>query len=98
MSCNPHFVLEKLELFSRLPYRYHCHTCGLTNGQGMCSVCAQVCHKGTMINLDGNSRFVSPNVLSFSEIAWFCVNFFIFCHGKSVVLVDLCVYKLFLIL
>ena len=24
---------------------YHCHTCGLVDGTGACSVCAKVCHK-----------------------------------------------------
>lgn len=24
---------------------YHCHTCGMIEGVGVCSVCAQVCHK-----------------------------------------------------
>eukprot|EP00731_Ephydatia_muelleri_P027266 Em0019g139a len=25
---------------------YHCHTCKLVDGSGMCSICAKVCHKG----------------------------------------------------
>lgn len=27
-------------------YRYHCHTCKLVDGTGVCTVCAKVCHKG----------------------------------------------------
>lgn len=26
--------------------RYHCHTCKLVDGTGVCTVCAKVCHKG----------------------------------------------------
>ncbi|ESN92600.1 hypothetical protein HELRODRAFT_189522 [Helobdella robusta] len=26
--------------------RYHCHTCKMVDGVGVCSVCARVCHKG----------------------------------------------------
>ena len=26
-------------------YRYHCHTCKLVDGTGVCTVCAKVCHK-----------------------------------------------------
>ena len=25
--------------------RYHCFTCGMVDGVGVCSVCAKVCHK-----------------------------------------------------
>lgn len=25
---------------------YHCHTCGMVDGVGVCSICARVCHKG----------------------------------------------------
>lgn len=25
---------------------YHCHTCGMIDGEGACTVCAKVCHKG----------------------------------------------------
>ena len=25
--------------------RYHCHTCKMVDGIGVCSVCAKVCHK-----------------------------------------------------
>lgn len=25
---------------------YHCHTCGMVDGVGVCSVCAKVCHRG----------------------------------------------------
>lgn len=27
------------------PYRYHCHTCKMVDGVGVCTVCAKVCHK-----------------------------------------------------
>lgn len=26
-------------------YRYHCHTCKMVDGVGVCTVCAKVCHK-----------------------------------------------------
>jgi len=25
---------------------YHCHTCNMTEGVGVCTVCARVCHRG----------------------------------------------------
>ena len=25
---------------------YHCHTCGMVDGVGVCTICARVCHKG----------------------------------------------------
>jgi E3 ubiquitin-protein ligase UBR4 len=25
---------------------YHCHTCGMVDGVGVCSICARVCHRG----------------------------------------------------
>lgn len=25
---------------------YHCHTCNMVNGVGVCTVCARVCHRG----------------------------------------------------
>jgi len=28
---------------------YHCHTCKLVDGVGMCSICAKVCHKGHVV-------------------------------------------------
>lgn len=28
-----------------LPCRYHCHTCKMVDGVGVCTVCAKVCHK-----------------------------------------------------
>lgn len=30
-----------MTLFSR----YHCHTCKMVDGVGVCTVCAKVCHK-----------------------------------------------------
>ena len=26
-------------------FRYHCHTCKMVDGVGVCTVCAKVCHK-----------------------------------------------------
>lgn len=26
-------------------HRYHCHTCKMVDGVGVCTVCAKVCHK-----------------------------------------------------
>lgn len=26
-------------------YRYHCHTCKMIDGVGVCTICAKVCHK-----------------------------------------------------
>ena len=31
---------------SSLIYRYHCHTCKMVDGVGVCTICAKVCHKG----------------------------------------------------
>ena len=28
-----------------VPCRYHCHTCKMVDGVGVCTVCAKVCHK-----------------------------------------------------
>jgi len=36
---------------------YFCYTCELTNSKGMCSVCAQVCHKGHDVVYSRYSRF-----------------------------------------
>jgi len=33
-------------VFDPYPFRYHCHTCKLVDGTGVCTVCAKVCHKG----------------------------------------------------
>ncbi len=24
---------------------YHCHTCGMVDGEGVCTICAKVCHR-----------------------------------------------------
>ena len=26
--------------------RYHCHTCKMVDGVGVCTICAKVCHRG----------------------------------------------------
>jgi len=36
---------------------YFCYTCGLSGSEGMCSICAQVCHKGHEISYSRRSRF-----------------------------------------
>lgn len=36
---------------------YFCHTCGLTGSEGVCVVCAAVCHAGHDISYSRNSRF-----------------------------------------
>ena len=33
---------------------YHCHTCKLVDGVGMCSICAKVCHKVSKSERPGN--------------------------------------------
>jgi E3 ubiquitin-protein ligase UBR4 len=32
-------------MLKNLHFRYHCHTCKMVDGVGVCSVCARVCHK-----------------------------------------------------
>ena len=36
---------------------YHCYTCDLTFSEGVCSVCAKVCHKGHDLSYARKSRF-----------------------------------------
>lgn len=36
---------------------YYCYTCGLTFSEGVCSVCAKVCHKGHEVSYSRKSRF-----------------------------------------
>ena len=39
---NTHFL--QIDIMY-LGYRYHCHTCKMVDGMGVCTVCAKVCHK-----------------------------------------------------
>ena len=36
---------------------YHCHTCGLTDRAGCCSVCARVCHRDCDVTYSKNGSF-----------------------------------------
>ena len=38
------YTITQKEFMSQ--HWYHCHTCDMTDGVGVCSVCARVCHKG----------------------------------------------------
>lgn len=37
------FTLTQREFANQ--HWYHCHTCRLVNGSGVCTICAKVCHK-----------------------------------------------------
>ena len=46
-----HFIFETTGHWSSSfcvlwPVRYHCHTCKMIDGVGICTVCARVCHRG----------------------------------------------------
>lgn len=41
----------------QLQHWYYCYTCKLTFTEGVCSVCAQVCHKGHELSYARKSRF-----------------------------------------
>lgn len=41
----------------QLQHWYYCYTCKLTFTEGVCSVCAQVCHKGHELSYARQSRF-----------------------------------------
>ena len=36
---------------------YHCHTCGMVDGVGCCSVCAKVCHKDCDVTYSKHGSF-----------------------------------------
>ena len=36
---------------------YHCHTCGMLDSVGVCSVCVRVCHKGHDVTYAKNGSF-----------------------------------------
>ena len=36
---------------------YHCHTCKLMDGSGVCSVCAKVCHSGHVVTYSKHGSF-----------------------------------------
>ena len=36
---------------------YHCHTCGMVEGVGCCSVCAKVCHKDCDVTYSKHGSF-----------------------------------------
>ncbi|ODM96234.1 E3 ubiquitin-protein ligase UBR4, partial [Orchesella cincta] len=38
------YTITQKEFMSQ--HWYHCHTCGMVDGVGVCSVCAKVCHRG----------------------------------------------------
>lgn len=38
------FTLTAQEFINQ--HWYHCHTCNMIEGEGVCTVCAQVCHRG----------------------------------------------------
>ena len=40
------FSITHCDSIDFMHYRYHCHTCKLVDGTGVCTVCAKVCHKG----------------------------------------------------
>ncbi len=38
------YILTQKEFMSQ--HWYHCYTCGMVDGVGVCSICARVCHRG----------------------------------------------------
>ena len=50
------YLLSLLQVFMTQHW-YHCHTCGMVEGVGCCSVCAKVCHKDCDVTYSKHGSF-----------------------------------------
>lgn len=61
---------------------YHCHTCKMIEGVGVCSICAKVCHRGHDVTYAKFGNFFcdcGAKENNFCQVNYLCLQFYFIC-------------------